>query len=548
MLEGLRQKISDWIYTDPYKRGFCACSALLLSAFAVALLIVLSFPGFNITSESARSFVSASNQIQATILAIVISLTLLAVEMTASKYSPRVIEIFKRNVTLWFFLCNYIVSIIIGSIILTLIDSLNSPRSTTFGTLFVLVLGIYLSLMLILYVFSTLDFLNAEKVVKNLADLIDIETISPQVDPFQSVFDVIYGAVRINDFTTMSTGLACAEERFKELIANRPANWQDDYILFRFFDDIKRCGFLLIEKREDKYVFEIITRLKTINEWAFKEQQILVLNRSCSAIEDVAVKACEYNLVSVVNHSLTTLKETAKSIGGIEGLTQDDEVTKKWRFILFSFVESISNIGKASVKHDLDTSSQKAIEILDNLGRYAIEKNLIFKDDFVFKRIGEIALEYANRDKTTLFNSAVQMLQYLGKYSIHQNHSKEALWILDELRKIGNSVAHQKKTRFVRRVVDAIQFIAISATEKKRSDIEANAIDLIVKFKLIYSALFKREKEVPLLDYGPDTIRVSKEEYDMVFQHESYLVDEYLRPPDDWDGAYDDDDTMDLSL
>ena len=389
----------------------------------------------------------------------------------------------------------------------------------------------------------------AEKVVKNLADLIDIETISPQVDPFQSVFDVIYGAVRINDFTTMSTGLACAEERFKELIANRPTNWQDDYISFRLFDDIKRCGFLLIEKREDKYVFEIITRLKTINEWAFKEQRILVLNRSCSAIEDVAVKACEYNLVSVVNHSLTTLKETAKSIGGIEGLSQDDGITKKWRHTLFSFVESISNIGKASVRHDLDTSSQKAIEILDSLGRYAIEKNLIFEDDFVFKRIGEIILEYVNRDKTTLVNSSVQMLRFLGGYAVDHNHSKEALWILDKLRKIGKSVARQKKTRFIRRVVDAIQYIAISATEKKRSDIEANAIDLIVKFKLIYPALFKREKEVQLLDYGhPDTIRVSKEDYDMVLQHESDLVDEYLRPPDDWEGAYDDDDTMILSL
>ena len=549
MLEGLRQKVSDWINADPYRRGFGIYSALFISAFAAALLIVLTFPEFSITEESARSFISTSNQIQATILAIVISLTLLAVEMTASKYSPRVIEIFKKSATLWFFLFSYILSIIIGSIILIQINGSNSPIPTTLGTLFVLVLGMYLSLMLILYVFNTLDLLNMERIVENLVDLIDTETISPQVDPFQSVFDVIYGAIKINDFTTMSTGLTYVERRFKQLIANGPATWQDDYISFRLFDDIKRCGFLLIEKREDKYVFEIITRLKTINEWAFKEQRILVLNRSCSAIEDVAVKACEYNLVSVVNHSLTTLKETAKSIGGIEGLSQDDGITKKWRHTLFSFVESISNIGKASVRHDLDTSSQKAIEILDSLGRYAIEKNLIFEDDFVFKRIGEIILEYVNRDKTTLVNSSVQMLRFLGGYAVDHNHSKEALWILDELRKIGKSVARQKKTRFIRRVVDAIQYIAISATEKKRSDIEANAIDLIVKFKLIYPALFKREKEVQLLDYGhPDTIRVSKEDYDMVLQHESDLVDEYLRPPDDWEGAYDDDDTMILSL
>ena len=84
---------------------------------------------------------------------------------------------------------------------------------------------------------------------------------------------------------------------------------------------------------------------------------------------------------------------------------------------------------------------------------------------------------------------------------------------------------------------------------KKRSDIEANTIDLIVKFKLIYPALFKSGKGVQLFDYNPpDTITIPKEEYDLVFQYESYLVDEYLRPPDDWEGAYDDDDAMVLSL
>jgi len=504
-----------------------------------------------ITSDSARSFISTSNQIQATILAIVVSLTLLAVEMTASKYSPRVVEIFKRNASLWIFLFSYSLSIAIGSVFLTTIDNPEFPITTTGGTLFLLALGIFLILMLIPYVMSTLEFLNTERIVKSLADLIDTKTICPQVDPFQSVFDVIYGAIKINDFTTMSTGLRCTEKRLKEIMANAPRDRQDDYVLSRFFDDIKRCGFLLIEKKENKYAFEIIDLLRTINEWAFKEQNTLVLHRSCPTIEEIAVKACEYGMVSVIDHSLTTLNEIAESVESIGGLTQDNEVTRKWRCTLFSSVGSISCIGKASVRYDLDISSQKAIEILDSLGRYAIKENLIFDDDFVFKRISEIILEYVNRDKTTLVNSSIRMLQFLGGYSVDHNHRKEAQWILDELKKIGKTVVHQKNRWAIQKVVDAIQYIAIKATEKKMNDIEANALDLIVKFKSIYPALFKREKEVQLSDYGhPDMITISKKEYEYLLQYESYLVDEYLSPPDeeDWDGAYDDDDTMDLSL
>ena len=545
----MHKRYSDWDYTYPHLLWGGIFIACFILALLIAIGVVYISPNLIITSDSARSFISSSNQVQATILAIVVSLTLLAVEMTASKYSPRVIETFKRNAALWIFLFSYSLSIAIGSIFLTIIDIPDFPITITGGTLFLLALGIFLILMLIPYVLSTLEFLNTERIVKRLVDLIDTETISSQVDPFQSVFDVIYGAIKINDFTTMSTGLTCAEERFKEIIANGPADWQDDYIIFRFFDDMKRCGFSLIEKKEDKYAFEIINRLKTINEWAFTEEKMLVLHRSCPAIEEIAIKACEYGMVSVVDHSLTTLGEIAESIEKIEGLAQDDEVTRKWSRTLFSIVESISNIGKASIKYDLDSSSQKAIDILDNLGRDTIKKSLTFENDFVFKRVAAIVFESVEHDKTTLFYSSVQTLQSLGRCSVDHNHSKEAQWVLEELKKIGKKVAYQKNMRAIQNVVDAIQYIAIKATEKKMNDIEANALDLIVKFKLIYPALFKREKEVQLSDYGhPDMITVSKKEYDMALMYESYRLDEYLFPPDDWEGAYDDDDTVVLSL
>ncbi|QYZ78642.1 DUF2254 domain-containing protein [Methanofollis formosanus] len=552
MLERLHKKCSDWTHTHPYGHAISIIGALFVGTYFLATVITTLFPELSITDENARYFISASNQIQATILAIVISLTLLAVEMTASKYSPRVIEIFKKNASLWVFLSSYALSITIGSIFLLFIGSPNFPVSTTTGTFFLLSLGIILIFMFIPYVLSTLEFLNPEKTIKRLADLVNVNSISPQVDPFQSVFDVIYGAIKINDFTTMSTGLICAEERFKELVTSGPANWQDDYVLFRFFDDIKRCGFLLIENKEDKYAFEIINRLDTINEWAFKEQNTLILNRSCRAIEEIAFKACESGLVSVVDRSLTILKETSDSIEGIEGLSQDDEVTIKWSCTLFSFVESISNIGKASVRQDLNTSARKVGEMLNALGRSAIEKNLFFKDDFIFKRISAIVLESLKQDKTTLVNSSIQTLQFLGAYSIRHDHSKEALWTLDELKEIGKYAAHQKKAQVVQSVVDAIRYIAIVSIKNQMNETETIALDLIVKFQVIFPSHFKGENKIRLFDYGSlDSITISKKEYDLLLAYESFQLEQYLQPPDDYDESYDesyDDETLVISL
>jgi len=528
------EKYNEWDYTHPrllWGGIFIGCFVV---AFLIAIGITTTVQSLVISNESARSVISTSNQIQATILAIVISLTLLAVEMTASKYSPRVIEIFKNNVSMWVFIFSYIISITIGSIFLTFIDSPNVSL-TTIGTLFLLVLGIFLILMLVPYVMSTLEFLNTERIIKRLANLINTKTINQQTDPFQSIFDLIYGAIKINDFTTMSTGLLSAEKRFKEIIAKDPANWQNDYISFRFFDDIKRCGFLLIEKREDDYAFEIVNRLNTLSLWAFREQNIIVLHRSCSSIEEIGIKACEYGLVSVVDRALTTLNEITESIENIEGFAHDERVTQKWSCLLFSSVESIGNIGKTTIKQDLTVSSGKAINILNNISRNALDKNLTFDDDFVFKRISAITIESINQDKSKLTNSFIEILQFLGECSVSQNRSKEAIWILDELKNIGISSAHQKKEKTIHRVVIAIRYIAIAAMRKDIREIRSKAIYNSAKLQADYPEFFKDRYKIQLLnsrDYYP----YEDEDLANAIMIEEHELSDYLHPPDGYEG------------
>ncbi|MFA5414392.1 MAG: hypothetical protein WC295_02760 [Methanoregula sp.] len=542
------EKYSDWDYTHPrllWGGIFIGCFVV---AFLIAIGITTTAPSLIISNESARLVISTLNQIQATILAIVISLTILAVEMTASKYSPRVIEIFKNNVSMWVFLFSYIISITIGSIFLTFIDSPNFPISTTTGTLFLLSLGIFLIFMLVPYVLSTLDFLNIERIIKRLAGLIRVDTINAQIDPFQSVFDVIYGAIKINDFTTMSTGLVIIEERFKEIIANDPANWQNDYISFRFFDDIKRCGFLLVEKKEDKYAFEIITRLNTLSEWAFKEQYTIVLHWSCIAIEKIAVNACEHGLVSVVDHAINSLKEISESVEKIDGLFQKAPVTEKWSRTLYLYIESISNIGKAAVTSDLSILSERIIDILEYLGKYAISKKLMFASDVIIKQINAMIFESQKQKKNEITDIFIERLQVLGIQCIRESRTKEVNWVLTALRNIGKFAAHQQNGLITRRVVVTIRYIALDALEKGMTDIANIAIECSKKFQLVYPAFFKDQKEIQLFNYkNPDSISMSKEIYDMVISDEFFQLFEYLYPPDNYDDGFNDG-KIDVSL
>jgi uncharacterized membrane protein len=75
----------------------------LLVTLVVAIFFKL-FDLFQTDANSARYMLSAMVQAQAAIVAIVVTLTLVAVQLTASAYSPRVIRIFRDNPDIWILL------------------------------------------------------------------------------------------------------------------------------------------------------------------------------------------------------------------------------------------------------------------------------------------------------------------------------------------------------------------------------------------------------------------------------------------------------------
>lgn len=534
------EKFKDWRNTHSFLVWGFYFFGCFLSAYLLAILTTTVSPNLIIVNESARSIVSTSIQTQATILAIVISLTLLAIEMTASKYSPRVIDIFKNDGLLFAFLISYILSIAVSSMFLSLIDNPNFTIDITLWTLFVIILGVILISMLIPYFKSIMDLLNTENIIRKLAKQIHIDTIDPKIDPFQSIFDVIYGAIKINDFTTMSNGLIVVEKRFNEIIEKDPNNWQNEYISLRFFDDIKRCGFLLLERREDKYAFEIITRLKTLSEWALTKQYTLVLEKSRPAIEEIAIKACEREMASVVDYTLTLLKETVEKIENIPELSKDERMIQKWSYTLFSYIESISSIGKTSIRCNLKVSFRKNIEILDNLGRNSIRQDLAFKEDFLFKKITLLANESLKENKPEFLNPSIQTLKGLGIYSVNQNHGKEALFVLEELKNIGKFAAEQKNGQIVQLIVNSIQDIAITAIERQMKDVERAAIRCSVKFQIFHKELLKNQK-TSIETQSPDSISISEKEFEYDIQAEYAFLMERIQPPEDYGEWYDED-------
>lgn len=92
----IRECIHAWEFRHPWIARPFWYFALLVVVLGVCHCVFNYFELYHTDADSARYMLSAMVQAQAAIVAIVITLTLIAVQLTASAYSPRVIDIFKK--------------------------------------------------------------------------------------------------------------------------------------------------------------------------------------------------------------------------------------------------------------------------------------------------------------------------------------------------------------------------------------------------------------------------------------------------------------------
>src|SRR5271157_1093112 len=85
---------------------------IILIVFSLMIIFLISrifySPYTHTNTDSARYLLSTLVQSEAAIVAIAISLSLVAMQLAVSLYSSRIMEIFKKNPLIWAFLLLYI--------------------------------------------------------------------------------------------------------------------------------------------------------------------------------------------------------------------------------------------------------------------------------------------------------------------------------------------------------------------------------------------------------------------------------------------------------
>ena len=260
---------------------FLSSTILRISEF----FLNINIDGIDI--DNARYMLSSLIQSEAAIIAIVITLTLVAVQQTSTLYSTRLIDIFKsKNPDFWILIIIYLGSITYQLIILTDLNKSTIEKNHIFFSFFA---GLFSFISLIPYMLKTIDLLKpltmltilSEKITKSNFLLIDpnyyniynysdlnLKSVSLDnniKDPILPLVDIINSSLMKNDYDTSRDGLLIIRKRSIQILDDDNINdreFENIYKLFsKYFFRRMLQNFQLLKATKYSDVFNKFTKL-----------------------------------------------------------------------------------------------------------------------------------------------------------------------------------------------------------------------------------------------------------------------------------------------
>jgi hypothetical protein len=367
----IRNNVHDWWMSFESGHLWIARIIVYFTCLAgVVLVCFILFCYFNLFHTdvtSARYMLSALVQSQAAIVAIVITLTLIAVQLTASAYSPRVIDIFKKNPDMWLLLGCYGFSIFYGFIVLKLVvgaegEFVSQSAIWSLGSVTISFescvsmaywLGVFTFVALFPYMWNIIGLLKSETIIKRLAIEITREDILKEKAPLQPIVDIIHGSIMKYDLETTRVGLKAVTDQVIKIIDSDAGK----EISMRFCGHLERVGRLAISREDEHSTVEVIKNLENFGKSPAERGLGAATLQAGASLGLIGSTAAEKGLKLGAWEAVMSLERvgiTAKE-KGLESAT----LLAAW---------SLGEVGKAATEKGLEESARSAAWSLGKVG------------------------------------------------------------------------------------------------------------------------------------------------------------------------------------
>lgn len=312
---------------------FCLFSFLII----IFLLVFIGFaainpdfaipngPNYNTTElrnigffDNERYLISALVQSLAATIALVITLSLVAVQLAAQSYSTRVIDVYKKSPDMWILLCIYIAVIFYGLGLLKVID-VGAGINMELAIFAAYFLGFFAFVCLVPYILKTLDLLKPSTVINLLAEKITKENVLAalktsevvaEIDPVQPIIDIINSALERNDYETVRNGLTAIRKStiaIIESIDNKKS--EDDELVHYIVQHVERFGTMAINRKNEDSAKSAIFNLGSIGIKTIEKRQDFIASNITIIIGNLGLDSMKRELGGAVFEVIEALEK-----------------------------------------------------------------------------------------------------------------------------------------------------------------------------------------------------------------------------------------------
>ncbi len=319
-------------------------------------------------SESARYLLSALVQSEAAVIALVVSLSLVAVQLTSS-YPPKVTEIFRKNPHLRVLMFSYIVSIIYGIIILKIIGEFPTERIQQIYVNIACSLGIFCFLALIPFTFGVLNMLRPSVIVEKLAQDMTKNNLLTEENPFSSIFQIIERSVDKNDYETVKNALKTFGNQICCILKNNSFQESEE----KEISGKILGGFMEIElltTKEETYAIQTIEMIAEIISIAIERELRIVADKVTFLFERITTNIADRKFLWAVEGEISELRAIAEAAIGKGFPNIEKKAINYLREIAIKMLERYDRAGREGDKKREMNAAKYAKSILKELATF----------------------------------------------------------------------------------------------------------------------------------------------------------------------------------
>lgn len=417
--------------------------ALYFSLYIIVIIffhfLFLYFNYLHTEIDSARYMISALVQSEAAIMALVITLSLVAVQLAASSYSARVIDIFKKSPDLWILILVYGIVMFYGLVVLKLLEKdENGLSNLEFHISFVYYLGIFAFTALIPYFLNTLELLKPSTVIHFLAESsTDPNFIEgkDKSDPFQSIIDIIRGSMMIYDYETVRDGLREIVDHLKIIIEIKTLEDEKKEEIFNNISShFTRLGKMSASRNDEDATLEVIDNLLKTGKLAIEQNLDQGGKRIGISLGVVGKVAAQQELKSATRQAIKSIEE----IGIVSAEYKLKQTT--WQA-----AKSLKSVGITATEQELRSAAWQAAKSLRKVGLGAFEQNYDDITLIITGSIGDIGVAMAIQHKAELSLEIKQFIKEILKIAEEKEFETTKLKAEEYLEKIDKIISRVEK-------------------------------------------------------------------------------------------------------